>query len=323
MKMLAILTSYLSFFLHGCLKTFEYFLKPVEKSLIRRYQGKTSINRPIFIIGAPRTGSTLLYQVMTNCWDIGYINNFECSLHEFIIVASKLSKIIFKSKSHNNFTAIHGMTNGLNSPSECGTFWYRWLPINRHFVEQRELTFEQQNDMRKVVCGLINVKEKPLLFKNMNCGQRIRAFSKIFPDAIFIHCRRDPLFIAQSLLKVRKERYGDFNKWWSIMPKEYSKIHTLNPLEQVVAQIYFIEEQIKNDLMNFYSDRYMVVSYEEFCKNPTSQLEKVRFFLAKRGVNVEMKKKYKLDFVANPNKNIMNVDTVEELEKNLKNYFGE
>ena len=107
------------------------------------------------------------------------------------------------------------------------------------------------------------------------------------------------------------------------MPKEYSKIHNLNPLEQVVAQIYFIEEQIKNDLMNFYSDRYMVVSYEEFCKNPKSQLEKIRFFLAKRGVNVEMKKKYKLDFVANPNKNIMNVDTVEELEKNLKNYFGE
>ena len=222
MKRLSILTTYYYFIIRGCLKTLIFFLKPVEKSLCQWYQGKSSKNRPIFIIGAPRTGSTILYQVMTNCWDIGYINNFECSLHETIIAASKLSKIIFKYKSHNNFTAIHGETNGLNSPSECGAFWYRWFPINRHFVDQGELTSKQQTDMRKVICGLINVKKKPLIFKNMNCGQRIRAFSKIFPDAVFLHCRRDPLFIAQSLLKVRKERYGDYNKWWSIMPKEYS-----------------------------------------------------------------------------------------------------
>ena len=323
MKRLAILTSYFSFFIRGCFKTLMFFLKPVEKALLLGYQGKASINQPIFIIGAPRTGSTILYQVMTNCWDIGYINNLECSFHEIILAASKLSKIIFKNKSHNNFTAIHGGTNGLNSPSECGAFWYRWFPINRHFVDQNELTPEQQGDMRKVIGGLITVKEKPLLFKNMNCGQRIRAFSKIFPDAIFLYCRRDPLFVAQSLLKVRKERYGDFNKWWSIMPKEYSRIHTLNPLEQVVAQIYYIEEQIKKDLMSFYSDKYMIVSYEEFCKSPARQLKEVKFFLAKQGVNLKMKKKVNLDFVTNKNKNIMNIDTIEELKKNIKKYFGE
>jgi len=321
MKELAILAPYFSFVLRSCFKTVMFFLKPVEKALLRRHQGKANQNPPIFIIGAPRTGSTILYQVMTNCWDIGYINNLECSLHEIIMAASKFSKIIFKNKSHNSFTAIHGGTDGLNSPSECGAFWYRWFPINRHFVDQGELTLEQQSDMRKVVGGLTAVKEKPLLFKNMNCGQRIRAFSKIFPDAIFLYCRRDPLFVAQSLLKVRQERYGDFNKWWSIMPKEYPKIHTLDPFEQVVAQIYFIEEQIKNDLMNLYSDRYMAVSYEKFCQNPTGQLEKVRSFLAKRGVTVKLKEKYDLDFVANQNKNIMNVNTINELEKNLKNYF--
>jgi hypothetical protein len=176
--------------------------------------------------------------------------------------------------------------------------------------------------MRKVVCGLQAVKEKPLLFKNMNCGQRIRAISEIFPEAIFLHCRRDPLFVAQSLLKVRKEVNGDFNKWWSIMPKEYSKIRTLNPSEQVVAQIYFIEEQIKNDLEMFYSNRYMIVSYEELCKNPTKQLEKIRFFLAKRDVNVEIKTEYNLDFVKNQNKITVKLDMINELKKNLNKYFG-
>lgn len=142
MKKLAILASYFSFFLQGCFKTLIFFLKPVEKSLARRYQGKAIINRPIFIIGAPRTGSTILYQVMTNCWDVGYINNLECSLHETVIATSKLSKFIFKNKSYNNFTATHSGTSGLNSPRECCAFWYRWFPINRHFVDQSELTPE-------------------------------------------------------------------------------------------------------------------------------------------------------------------------------------
>ena len=67
----------------------------------------------------------------------------------------------------------------------------------------------------------------------------------------------------------------------------------------------------------------MVVSYEEFCNNPTRQLENIRYFLAKRDVNIEMKKEYNINIVANRNKNFMDVYIIEELKKNLKSYFGE
>jgi len=299
-------------------------LRPVENYLAKKY-GDEGIKKypPVFIIGAPRTGSTIFYQVITNYWDIGYINNLECLFYRNIIFGELLSQKIFKSKSHNNFKAYHGATKGYNSPSECGSFWYRWFPSDRHFVGADELSELQKREMRRVVYAMIALKGKPFFFKNMNCGQRIGALSQIFPEALFIYCARNPLYTAQSLLETRKRVYGNYNTWWSIMPKEYHKLQSLQLIEQVVAQIYYIEKQINKDLEKYYSDKWIELKYEHFAENPLKQLQAIRAFLDTHGITVNQTSGQRLDFINNMNKITINLATITELKEHINRYFHE
>jgi len=313
--------NYLRYFLNRFIAVTSIALKPLEKYLMQKYEDE-GIKRypPIFIIGAPRTGSTIFYQTITNYWDVGYVNNFECSNYKNIILATIISDKIFNKRCHNNFQSHHGATKGLNSPSECGELWYRWFPRNKHFVDKDELNFFQRLEMRRVVNGLICVKKKPVFFKNMNCGQRIRALYQIFPEAIFLHCTRNPLYAAQSLLETRKRVYGNYNSWWSIMPREYDDLQSLDPCEQVVAQIYYIEKEIKDALEKYYSKRYVRLEYENFCENPLGVLQIIKAFFERLGVNVNPKKEYQLYFIAN---NITRTDlpVINDLRKYISEYF--
>lgn len=313
---------YLQYFLNRFAGLASIVLQPVESYLAKKY-GDEGIKKypPVFIIGAPRTGSTIFYQVITNCWDISYINNFESIFYRNILVGVILSQNIFNNKHHNNFKSYHGATKGYNSPNEFGSFWYRWFPQDRHFVEADELTELQKREMRHVVSAMIALKKKPLFFKNMNCGQRIGVLSQIFPEALFIYCTRNPLYIAQSLLETRKRVYGNYNTWWSIMPKEYHKLQLLRPVEQVVAQIYYIEKQIKKDLEKYYSGKWIELTYEHFAENPLQQLEAIRLFLDAHGITVNQIIDQPLDFISNMNKTTINLATINELNEHINRYF--
>lgn len=314
--------NYFQYFLNGFAKLASIALQPAENYLAQKH-GDEGIKKypPVFIIGAPRTGSTIFYQVITNCWDIGYINNLEYLFYRNIIFGGLLSQKIFKNKCHNNFKANHGATKGYNSPSEFGSFWYRWFPSATHFVGADELTELQKREMRRVVSAMIALKGKPLFFKNMNCGQRIGALSQIFPEALFIYCARNPLYTAQSLLETRKRVYGNYNTWWSIMPKEYHKLQSLQPIEQVVAQIYYIEKQINKDLEKYYSGKWIELKYEHFAENPLQQLQAIRSFLDTHGITVSQKSDQRLDFINNMNKITINLATITELKEHINRYF--
>lgn len=300
----------------------DLLLSPLNRYFLERY--KSLRNRsmgPIFIIGSPRTGSTILYQILTHFWDIGYISNFECSLHKNIVLASFLSKRIFGERPHGCFTAKYGTTRGRAAPSECGTLWYQWFPKESHFVESHEIDDSSLNKMKNVVYSVIAAKRKSLLIKNLNCGQRLRALVKAFPEAQFIFCRRNPLYAAQSLLVARKRVHGSTNKWFSVMPKEYPQLKLLSPVEQVVAQIYYIEKQIINDLNRLFPDSYLMIEYEDFCSRPEQELNRVIGFIERDGFKVQNRTGFEMGLIQFQNEKTIDDKTFDKLRYYVKEYF--
>ena len=92
---------------------------------------------PIFIISAPRTGTTLLYQVMINQFELGYLSN----LHEFFYGGPSLLQAVagrFQVKKQVGYKSHHGRSKGLQSPSECGDFWYRFFPHESDIIRLHE-----------------------------------------------------------------------------------------------------------------------------------------------------------------------------------------
>ena len=260
---------------HLCFKCYYNFaLNQTAKFLfpiIRRWEiskikyfGKLPLkHQPVFIIGAPRTGSTILYQTLTNLYDVLYLDNLVCSFHRNLLFGFQLSNIFFGSKPHNNFQANHGSTDGWHSPSECGQFWYKWLPKDHHFIDYDEITQKMVSELRLEISAIINCFDKPLVFKNLNAGQRLRLITECFPEAKFLFITRDPLQTAQSILKSKREIGIADNSFWSIMPPNVSELKGLDWYEQIVKQVYFLEKQIIEDSSLSSTENFFTIQFEE------------------------------------------------------------
>ncbi|MHA7808482.1 MAG: sulfotransferase family protein [Marinobacter adhaerens] len=225
--------------------------------------------QPVFIIGAPRTGSTILYQALTNAYQFIYIDNTACFWHRNLRWGLWLSHKRHGSQPHSNFDATNGNTRkfGGHAPSECGEFWYRWLPKDRHFVDHCEVTPKVVEEMRAEILGASGYFNRPILFKNLNAGQRLRLIHKAFPNAKFIFVRRDPRFVTLSILKARKKVGASAGQWWSIMPANVDELRTLPEGNMCAAQVYFLERQIEKDLALFPKENVQEVHYQDFNEN--------------------------------------------------------
>jgi len=81
---------------------------------------------PIFIIGLPRSGTTLLYQVMTKCLKMCYFNNLTDHFPKSPVLVSLLTSPFNGNRPHGDFSSYYGETIGWNAPSQGGLIWREW-----------------------------------------------------------------------------------------------------------------------------------------------------------------------------------------------------
>jgi hypothetical protein len=257
------LNKYYNFALNQLAKFISPIIRRWELPKIQDYGKKPLQHQPVFIIGAPRTGSTILYQALTNLYDVLYIDNLVCRFHRNLFFGFRISNRIYGAKPHNTFKSYHGQTRGAHSPSECGQFWYRWLPRDHHFIDYDEITPLMVEKIRREITAIINYFDKPIVFKNLNAGQRMRLLTKCFPDARFLFIIRDPLQTAQSILKAKRRAGFSDHDFWSIMPPNVHKLGQLNWDVQIVKQIYFLEKQIVTDSTLAGPDNFFTIHYKD------------------------------------------------------------
>lgn len=263
------------------LKYSSPMIQKIEQAKIQYYASRPPYEQPVFIVGAPRTGSTILYQLISNNLNVLYINNLVDLFYRNIFFGFWLSQKFLGQEPHNCFVSNLGDTKscGLRGPSECGDFWYRWLQRDRHFIDTDDFTKKTVEEMRESIFSVINKYKKPFLFKNLNAGQRMRLISKIAPNAKFIFMKREPLFTAQSIFR-SKQRIGlKPDDWWSIKPENHKQLSLLNPYEQIVRQIYFLEKQIVLDSSLYPEENFMTVHYKDLCNDYTKVLDSVHSFI--------------------------------------------
>jgi len=271
-------------YINKLISLFSPIIRLWENKYLNEYGNSPLKHQPVFIIGAPRTGSTILYQIITNQFDVLYIDNLICKFHRNLFFGFWLSNKIFKQKAHNCFRSNHGNTIecGWHAPSECGEFWYRWLPRDRHFIDYDDINDKMVEEIRKEITAVINYFDKPIVFKNLNAGQRMRLLRKVFPDAKFIFVKRDPLFIAQSILKAKRKLGLKDNVFWSIMPKNVEELKQLNGYEQIVKQIFYLEKQIVEDMNLFGNENFYIIEYKDLIEKFEYILIKCREFINAR-----------------------------------------
>lgn len=262
-------------FLRSVLKYGSPCIAPLERRSIHKL-GKQLPEHPcLFIIGPPRSGSTILYQLISSLLDISYVDNLANLARENPYMGNRLSRRIFGNRAHSSFTSEYGQTSGsgLHAPAEA-LFFYKWFP-DHHFTQASDLSSKQASEFRQTLSAMINGANKAMVIKNLSFSLRIQALKEILPDAKYIVVLREPLYTAQSLLQGMRKNKQAKNKIWSIRPRNYKELEKLDPLEMVVKQVNQIEQQIVEDLRSIPEENILYVEYEKMGGQLESMIDEV------------------------------------------------
>ena len=241
---------------------------------------------PVFIIGAPRSGSTVLYQVLTNYYDFGFLANIHCL---FYGGPSLIENILHSNRSgggHADYTSRFGKTEGWSSPSECGEFWYRFFRRHPPYVPLEEADPGKMEELRKAFYALEMAFKKPILFKNLYCTLRLMPIATTLPEARFIVIRREIVDNAHSILEGRENVKGDYSTWWSAEPPDIEQLRHRPPAEQAVEQVRHINDLIDRDRQLIDPSRFVDVQYESFCDDVQGTLSKLDLFFEGHGIAI-------------------------------------
>lgn len=260
-------------------------LHSLECALLEESQGTPLEFAPVFIIGAPRSGSTLLYQLMLDSFDLGYFSNLHAT---FYGMPSFLERVVRMSRRRppRNYRSDYGRTKGWNAPSECGQFWYRFFRRKPAFVTTDDVDPRTLRTLRAVVGAFSKACKKPVLFKNLYSSVRLLPLAEAFPEALFIIVRRDEIEMGCSLLRGRLRKYGSYDRWFSVEPPSVDSLRHLPPHEQVVKQVRDIYALIEEHRVRIGTGRFAEVRYEDLCDDPNGVLGELQVFFRKHGLGV-------------------------------------
>lgn len=185
----------------------------------RRVAAQPLHPRSVFILGHPRTGTTLLHNLLSLDGRFATANTFHCGFPSSFLCLEKfswlLAPLVDKRRPMDNMPLSFATpaedeiaTNVLSagaSPYLSIVFMRRWRELGSL------LTFEGPGGaaafarwrssflwfLKKVTLRYGGAAPKPLLIKSPVHAGRVRALLSIFPEARFIYIHRHPLEVCQ------------------------------------------------------------------------------------------------------------------------------
>ena len=243
--------------------------------------GKQRSYAPIIIIAPPRSGSTLLYQLISARFGVCYFENYMMHVPEAPVSLALLLSPFLRRQPKIDFQSAYGVTPGRRGPAQGYEVWNRWFPSDVDWVPAGVLEHDRLLEMQRTIHGLQKINKAPFVNKWQRHSMRIGALAEAFPDCIFVTLKRDPAHMTLSILKGRRRHLGDENEWLSARPRACGNIGDLSPIDQVCAQVHYLGEEIEEAFRSFGTARVIDVRYEDLCVNPEGELSKIRRFYEK------------------------------------------
>jgi len=278
----------------------ERYLEHLNRFLAGFDSGDLVVSREfpiIYVVGLPRSGTTLLSQLICRHLPVGYVNNLIARFWLNPIVGIRLSQMVLGKKAREKivFESTHGVTNDPWGPHEFGYFWRHWLKLDEsttHKLSSEALEKIDHIGLTVRLEEMIRAFNAPLMFKNIICGFQASFLSKIYPKSLFVFIERDRQSVAKSILQSRNERYGSPSVWWSLKPSTYDEICGLKePKDQVARQVSDGARDFEKELASP-GVQSIRLSYDEVCADPFGSLRQI--------INATKSLGYSMPILGNP-----------------------
>ncbi|MBW2624539.1 MAG: sulfotransferase [Deltaproteobacteria bacterium] len=241
---------------------------------------------PVFIIGLPRGGTTLVYQVVCHSFQVAYTPMLSNSLVFAPSLAAWLSRRR-SSQYSSDFYSDYGMSAGLASPGEGG-MWNLWFNKDQSYTRLDKIESWKAREVVRLVGRVERIGQGPFLNKNLRHNNRLRVLAGLLPNAVFLVVLRDPGDTAVSLLQGRIRKEGGPASWYSVKPRSYDRLKNLEPERAVVFQVRDLALDLREDMETIGLDRFAAIDYQEFCADPAAALDRLVEFLEGHGLSLQI-----------------------------------
>jgi len=244
----------------------------------------TTLSRPVFVIGLPRSGTTYLFNLLSLdpdhrsplFWEM--MNPFPLckagSLTEKIRVLRSRSILFSKNRFISKLDEMH--TISATSPEECLLikvfalrsvlyFYMANTPSYLSYLENSDTTVSYLWHRRFLKALQSGYKPKRWLLKDPSHLGNLDEILSIYPDACFIHIHRNPAETIPSICSLTSQ-----------VRKGFTDSIDLNELGQRTLE-FWENSKKKNDAQknNLNDDQYMDIYYEDFINNPLKTIETI------------------------------------------------
>lgn len=237
----------------------------------------------LHVVGAPRSGTTLLYQVIARGLDVGYVNNLIASFWLAPVTGVRLSrKLGLAATPSSSFASSFGRTEGVAEPHEYGYFWNHHLGYPD--LAERDAGHGATIDwarLRRVLVNMAEAEGRPVAFKPMLLVWHLEEMLRWMPRTCYVWIRREPRDTALSILRMRRSLLGDESGWASLRPRGIPD--DAPPWEQVAAQVVLLERVLEGVAARLGPRHVLPVRYERLCADPGGVLEEIRDMMGAKG----------------------------------------
>lgn len=258
-------------------------MAPVEMAMRRDYQ---LTYPPGFVVGPPRSGTTLIRTLLSTGLKTSYFSNLTAST-AFALgrpLPATTSWLARRLGVSGGFRSEYGRIDGPGAPAEGEVIWQYWFGNRHDPVAPGQLSDEQSASMYRGVAAAEHMLRAPFINKTTTLALRVEALVDVFENAYFLRVHRDPIDTAQSIYIARTSKYPD---WIGARPPECLESDDDDLVNQVAKQVFYINRRLDASAEAVGNTRFLDVDYSKVCHEPRSEFERIREFLDARGVRTE------------------------------------
>ncbi len=240
------------------------------------------VDRPIFFVGAPRSGTTILFEAFSSHPDLAWFSNYLYRFPRFPVVSlfSRLaiSNDLLGAKRQNGESAFR-----IPRPYavECYPAWELCCGQKFRFdyLLNQKASQEEKDKVVRLVDKVTRYQSKHRFATKITGPTRMAYLNSIFPDALFIHVVRDGRAVVNSLMKVDfwKNGGGYHKPWWRGGLTEedielYDK-YGKTPVALTAVQWRRIMLMAREEAKAIGPGQYLEIRYEDALRDPIAAMD--------------------------------------------------
>lgn len=268
---------------------FEQFLQRLNATLSAEFMPVTPIMNPQFltaqILGLPRSGTTILYQLLARSRAVGYPSNVFAFFWQAPVIGAQLQKQLAATHPTVSLESLAGRTTEPLDPHEFGYFWRAVLGHSGNSLTRDQRPWPWDS-IQSTLDTTAEVFQSPVVYKNFLALSHMSEMRANLSRQRYLVLERPLVDIAASLLNVRRRIGIGDDSDFGLTAGRSGPDNEKSVMERVVEQVLDLDRLM--NLSAFADDpNAYVIPYADLCAQPRYIVDKALRFIGAEVENLE------------------------------------